>query len=62
VLHLGDLARVPNKLAIWGTALPAAALGQSTTERVQALVDSLRRQACQRSTGGAASDPLNSHR
>jgi hypothetical protein len=41
VLHLGDLARVPHKLAIWGSALPAAALGQSTTERVQALVDNL---------------------
>ena len=41
VLHLGDLARVPGKLAIWGSALPAAALGQSTTEQVQALVDSL---------------------
>src|SRR6266566_5115509 len=41
VLHLGDLARVPGKLAIWGSALPAAALGQSTTEQAQALVDSL---------------------
>ena len=41
VLHLGHLARVPSKLAIWGTALPAAALGQSTTEQVQALVESL---------------------
>jgi hypothetical protein len=41
VLHLGDLARVPNKLAIWGSALPAGALGQSTTKRVQALVESL---------------------
>ena len=39
--HLGDLARVPGKLAIWGSALPAAALGQSTTKQVQALVDSL---------------------
>jgi hypothetical protein len=39
VLHLGDLARVPGNLAIWGSALPAAALGQSTTER--ALVDSV---------------------
>ena len=29
-LHLGDLASVPGKLAIWGGALPAAALGQST--------------------------------
>ena len=41
VLHLGDLARVPGKLAIWGSVLPAAALGQSTTGQVQALVDSL---------------------
>ncbi len=41
VLHLGDLARVPGKLAIWGSALPAAALGQSTTEQMQALVESL---------------------
>jgi hypothetical protein len=41
VLHLGDLATVPGKLAIWGSALPAAALGQSTTEQMQALVDGL---------------------
>jgi hypothetical protein len=41
VLHLGDLARVPGKLAIWGSALPAAALGQSTTEEMRALVDDL---------------------
>jgi uncharacterized membrane protein YccC len=41
VLHLGDLARIPGKLAIWGSGLPAAALGQSTTEQMQALVDSL---------------------
>ena len=41
VLHLGELARVPVKLAIWGSALPAAALGQSTPEEMQALVDSL---------------------
>ena len=41
VLHLGDLARVPSKLAVWGSALPAAALGQSTTEQAQALIDSL---------------------
>jgi hypothetical protein len=41
VLHLGDLAGVPGKLVIWGSALPAAALGQSTTGQVQALVDSL---------------------
>ena len=40
-MHLGDLARVPGKLAIWGSVLPAAALGQSTTEQVQALLDSL---------------------
>jgi hypothetical protein len=41
VLHLVDLARIPDKLAIWGSALPPAALGQSTTEQVQALIDSL---------------------
>jgi hypothetical protein len=41
VLHLGDLARVPGQLAIWGSALPAAALGQSSTGEMQALVDSL---------------------
>src|SRR5215469_9250593 len=41
VLHLGDLARVPGKLAIWGSALPAAALGKATTEQVQALIESL---------------------
>ena len=41
VLHLGDLARVPGKLAIWASVLRAAALGQSTTEQVQALVDNL---------------------
>jgi uncharacterized membrane protein YccC len=39
--HLGDLAKVPGKLAIWASALPAAALGQSTTKQVHALVDSL---------------------
>jgi hypothetical protein len=39
--HLGDLVRIPGKLTLWGNALPAAALGQSTTEQVQALVDSL---------------------
>jgi hypothetical protein len=41
VLHLGDLAGVPGKLAIWASALPVAALGQSTTEQAQALVASL---------------------
>jgi hypothetical protein len=41
VLRLGDLARVPGQLAIWGSALPAAALGQSSTEEMQALVGSL---------------------
>jgi len=41
VLHLGDLERVPGKLAIWTSALPAAALGQSTTEEMQTIVDSL---------------------
>jgi hypothetical protein len=40
-LHLGDLARVPGKLAIWGSTLPAAALGHSTTKQVQVLVDNL---------------------
>jgi hypothetical protein len=40
-LHLGDLARVPGKLVTWAIALPAAALGQSTTVQVQTLVDSL---------------------
>jgi uncharacterized membrane protein YccC len=42
LMHLNDLANVPGKLAAWGSALPAAALSQSTTERVQALVESLR--------------------
>src|SRR5262249_37350185 len=32
---------VPGRLAIWGSALPAATLGQSTGEQVRALVDSL---------------------
>ena len=41
VLHLGHLARVPGELAIWGGALPAAALGRSTAGQAQALVDSL---------------------
>jgi hypothetical protein len=41
VLHLGDLAGVPGKLAIWGSALPAVALGRSTTGQVQALIHSL---------------------
>ena len=41
MLHIGDLARVPGQLGIWGSALPAAALGQSSTEDMQALVDSL---------------------
>jgi uncharacterized membrane protein YccC len=40
-LYLGDLASVPGKLAIWASALPAAALGQSTTGQVRALVDSV---------------------
>src|SRR5262249_26062568 len=39
--HLGDLASVPGKLVTWGSALPAAALGQSTTLQVQKLVDTL---------------------
>src|SRR5262249_38565612 len=38
---LRDLATVPGKLAIWGSALPAAALDQSTAEQVPALIDSL---------------------
>ncbi len=38
---LRDLASVPGKLAIWGSALPAATLGQSTAEQVKALIDSL---------------------
>jgi uncharacterized membrane protein YgaE (UPF0421/DUF939 family) len=40
-LYLGHLAKIPSRLAIWGSALPGAALGQSTTKQVQALVDSL---------------------
>src|SRR5262249_3934466 len=40
-LYLGDLASAPGKLAVWGRAVPAAALGQSTTEQVEALVESL---------------------
>jgi hypothetical protein len=40
-LHLGELARVPGKLAIWGSALPGEALGLSTTEEMQAVVDNL---------------------
>jgi hypothetical protein len=39
--YLRDVASVPGRLAIWGSALPAAALGQSTVEQVRALVDSL---------------------
>jgi Fusaric acid resistance protein family len=38
---LRDLTTVPGKLAIWGSALPAATLGRSTAEQVQALIDSL---------------------
>ena len=38
---LHDLARVPGALATWASALPPAALGQSTAGQVQALVDSL---------------------
>ena len=41
MLHLGDLASIPGKLALWGNALPAAALGHSTTGQAQALVASL---------------------
>lgn len=36
-----DLAKVPGKLAIWGSALPAATSGQSTAEQVQPLIESL---------------------
>jgi uncharacterized membrane protein YccC len=39
--QLGQLTTIPGKLVIWGSALPAAALGRSTTEQVQALIDSL---------------------
>jgi hypothetical protein len=39
VLHLGDLARVPGKLAIWASALPA--LQVIHDEQTQTLVDSL---------------------
>src|SRR5262249_45602702 len=38
---LRDLASVPGKLAIWGSALPAAKSGQPTAEQVRALIDSL---------------------
>jgi uncharacterized membrane protein YccC len=38
---LRDLTRIPGKLGIWGSALPAATLGQSTAEQVRALIDSL---------------------
>jgi uncharacterized membrane protein YccC len=41
MLHLGDVTRVPGQLAVWGRALPAPALGQSTTEDMQAVVDSV---------------------
>jgi uncharacterized membrane protein YccC len=41
VLHLGDLTRVPGKLVVWGSTLPAAALGRSATGQVQTLVDNL---------------------
>jgi uncharacterized membrane protein YccC len=41
VLCLGDLARIPGQIAIWGSALPAVALGQSSTKEMQAFVDSL---------------------
>jgi len=44
---LRDLATIPGKLAIWGSVLPAATLGQSTAEQVRALVDSLQALAYQ---------------
>src|SRR5262249_51470169 len=40
-VSLHALTTIPGKLAIWGSALPAAALGRSTPGQVQALVDSL---------------------
>ena len=40
-LCLRDLASVPAKLAIWGSALPAAKSGQPAAEQVRDLVDSL---------------------
>jgi hypothetical protein len=36
-----DLTTIPGKLAVWRSALPAAALGHSTAEQVLALIDSL---------------------
>src|SRR5262249_24193470 len=39
--RLGDGGRGAGKHAIWGSALPEAALGHSTPRQVQALVDSL---------------------
>lgn len=39
--RLGDLARVPGKLAIWASALPAAALGDPRPSRCRPLVDNL---------------------
>jgi hypothetical protein len=40
-LYLRDVASVPAELAIWGSALPAATLGQSTVAQVRVLIDSL---------------------
>ena len=40
-ISLYNLVKLPGELAIWGNALPAAALGQSTAGQVKALVDSL---------------------
>jgi Fusaric acid resistance protein family len=39
--YLRDVASVPGRLVIWGSALPAATLGQSSVEQVRALIDSL---------------------
>lgn len=39
--YLRAVASLPGRLAIWGSALPAATLGQCTAEQVPALIDSL---------------------
>jgi hypothetical protein len=44
--YLRDVASVPGRLAVWGSALPAATLGQSTTEQVHSLIESLQALAC----------------
>jgi uncharacterized membrane protein YccC len=40
-ISLYDLAKVPGALATWATALPLAALGQSTAGQVQAAIESV---------------------